>query len=450
MFRIYFTNLAIAWEAILANSLRALLTALGIVFGVAAVIAMLAIGTGAQKEILEQIKLVGVNNIVITPIIPTDDNEAKQATEKVGQAKKKKLSGGLTLADAENIAKIPTIKAVSPEVIVETTLIYQGQQRNSKLIGVTPSYFQFLNFELDKGANFSKEHLDNSEQVCIIGRGIQTKLFSGQNPIGKSIKCGKHWLKIIGVLKGRQVSSTSLTNLGIRDYDMDVYAPVRTLLTRYRNRNLLTKAAIQRANNQREENPQDKKTPEKERKNYHQIDRLVVQVRETDQLMQSGEIVSRMLKRRHLDLVDYEIIIPEEMLKQQQRTKNIFNYVLGAIAGISLLVGGIGIMNIMLASVLERIKEIGLRLSLGAKKRDIVLQFMFEAILISVSGGVIGIILGVSLAYIVAEFIKIPTVISFSSIWLSFFVSATVGLVFGIVPARRAAQQDPITSLRYE
>jgi len=189
---------------------------------------------------------------------------------------------------------------------------------------------------------------------------------------------------------------------------------------------------------------------EAESKNYHQLDRLVIQVDETEKLQPIAEIISRMLTRKHYEVVDFEIEIPELLLKQQQRTNDIFNYVLGAIAGISLLVGGIGIMNIMLASVLERIKEIGLRLSIGAQKTDIVQQFLFEAVMISVSGGLIGVVLGVSMASLVSTFANIPTIISFSSIVLSFGVAATVGLIFGIAPARRAASQDPITSLRYE
>jgi putative ABC transport system permease protein len=164
----------------------------------------------------------------------------------------------------------------------------------------------------------------------------------------------------------------------------------------------------------------------------------------------TAEILSRLLERRHYNVIDYEIEIPEMLLKQQQRTNDIFNYVLGAIAGISLLVGGIGIMNIMLASVLERIKEIGLRLSIGARKDDVVQQFLFEAIMISVSGGLIGIMLGVTMAYLVSTFANIPTIVTFTSIILSFGVAATVGLIFGIAPARKAASQDPITSLRYE
>jgi putative ABC transport system permease protein len=180
------------------------------------------------------------------------------------------------------------------------------------------------------------------------------------------------------------------------------------------------------------------------------LDRLVVQVEETEMLNPIAEVISRMLRRRHYDVVDYEITIPELLLKQQQRTNQIFNIVLGAIAGISLIVGGIGIMNIMLASVLERIKEIGLRLSLGAQKADIILQFLLESMMISVSGGLVGIFLGILLAMGISRLAEIPTIITLFSIIISFGVAASIGLIFGIAPARRAANQDPITSLRYE
>ena len=184
--------------------------------------------------------------------------------------------------------------------------------------------------------------------------------------------------------------------------------------------------------------------------NYHQLDRLVVQVAATEKMLQTAEVIARMLQRRHSEVIDFEIQIPELLLKQQQRTNDIFNYVLFAIACISLLVGGIGIMNIMLASVLERIKEIGLRLSLGAQKLDIINQFLLEAMMISVTGGLLGVILGITIAILVSALADIPTVITFGSVILSFGVAATVGLIFGIAPARKAASQDPIQSLRYE
>ncbi|MDH5367749.1 MAG: ABC transporter permease [Cyclobacteriaceae bacterium] len=437
-------NFYIAFEAVLANKLRSMLTALGIIFGVAAVIAMLAIGAGAQEEILEQIKLVGVNNIIVKPIVEqTDENIG----EELGEKEKKKFSPGLTLRDVEAVKKIiPDITKVSPEILLETHIIKGGIRRSAKLVGVEPAYFQISNFELQDGSMFNEQQLIKGEPVCIIGKSVNAKFFPTENPVGKQIKCGNQWLRIVGVLKERLISESSISNLGIRDYNMDVYTPLQTILIRYENRDLITQKMIQNANsNGGGDDEDDLKTT-----NYHQIDRLVVQVEETEKLNPTADIVSRLLRRRHYDVVDYEITIPELLLKQQQRTKSIFNFVLGAIAGISLLVGGIGIMNIMLASVMERIKEIGLRLSIGAKKDDIIMQFMCEAVMISVSGGIVGVILGVSMALIVSNFADIPTIITFSSILLSFGVAATVGLIFGITPAKKAAEQDPITSLRYE
>jgi putative ABC transport system permease protein len=450
MYRRYLVNFVVAWNAILANKLRATLTALGIIFGVSAVIAMLAIGNGAQQEILEQIKLVGVNNIVIKPVLEQEEKEVGESLDN-GQKKKEKFSPGLTMRDVESIRNLPVVSEVSPEILLETYIIKNGIQRSAKLVGVEPSYFKLTSFELAQGQMFTNQNLEYGDQVCIIGRGIKTKFFSKENPIGKRLKCGRHWLKVIGVLEPRIVSSGSLSKLGIRDYNMDIYTPTKTMLVRYTNRSVLTKAMIAKAANRRNNNNNNNQSSEKAApKNYHQIDRLVVQVNETEYLSKTADIIARMLERRHYKVVDYEVSIPELLLKQQQRTKDIFNIVLGVIAGISLLVGGIGIMNIMLASVLERIKEIGLRLSIGAKKSDIITQFMFESVLISVSGGIIGVILGVSMSYFIAELAEIPTIVSFSSIIISFVVSASVGLVFGITPARRAAEQDPITSLRYE
>ena len=445
-------NLQIAIGAVIANKVRSLLTALGIIFGVAAVIAMLAIGNGAQKEILDQIKLVGVNNIVIKPIMEQKEEKIEEA---VGKKEKKKFSPGLTLRDVGNIQQvIPGLAMVSPEIILETFIIRNGLRRSAKLVGVQPEYFMMYNFELEEGQLFQGDQLISGASVCVIGRAIKTKFFPTENPIGKSIKVGPHWLTIIGVLNERVVSESSISKLGIRDFNMDVYVPLQSLLLRYRNRELVTAEALRKAamasrgmwvSGGQKEDPQAD-----EKKNYNQLDRIVVQVGETEKLQGTAEILSRLLARRHYEMVDFEIEIPELLLKQQQRTNDIFNYVLGAIAGISLLVGGIGIMNIMLASVLERIKEIGLRLAIGAQKTDVVQQFLFEAVMISVSGGLIGVVLGVSMAVGVSKLADIPTVITATSIVLAFGVAATVGLIFGIAPARKAASQDPIASLRYE
>jgi len=449
----FISNFYVAFDAVIANKVRSLLTALGIIFGVAAVIAMLAIGNGAQQEILEQIKLVGVNNIVVTPIVPQTEENLTGESSKT----KEKFSPGLTVRDVEGLVKtIPGISAVSPEILIETYIIKNGTRRSAKLVGVTPHYFNITSFVLTDGRMFNEAHLENGDPVCIIGNSIKVKFFPTENPIGKSIKMGGVWLKVIGVLEERMVSQSSISKLGIRDYNMDVYTPIQTVLVRYKNRDLVTEANIRGANSSSGgmrfmviggDGGDDESTP---RENYHQIDRLVIQVDNTEKLAPTAEILSRYLERKHYGVIDYEITIPELLLKQQQRTKSIFNFVLGAIAGISLLVGGIGIMNIMLASVMERIKEIGLRLAIGARKEDIIMQFLNEAVMISVSGGIIGVILGIAMAAIVSRMAEIPTIISPLSIILSFGVAATVGLIFGIAPAKRAAEQDPITSLRHD
>ena len=433
-------NFYIALEAVFSHKLRSSLTALGIIFGVAAVIAMMAIGAGAQKEILDQMKLVGVNNIVIKPIV---EQKEEQLEMEAGQSgKEKKMSPGLTLADALSILSIiPSVNMVSPEIEIDTHIIKDAVRRSAKLVGVNNSYFSISAFEMEEGDFFNSEQMKNGKAVCIIGKGIESRFFSKENPLGKMLKVGNNWLKVIGVLKGRFIEARSIENLGIRDYNMDVYTPLNTVLLRYRNRALITEAAIKRNRQGRNKD---------QNQNYHQLDRLVIQVDRSESVEPVVQVINKMLKRKHRQTIDYEITIPELLLKQQQRTKSIFNFVLGAIAGISLLVGGIGIMNIMLASVLERIKEIGLRQSIGATRRDIVTQFMIEAVMISVSGGIVGIVLGILIGYAVSSLADIPTIISLNSIIISFGVAASVGIIFGITPAKRASEQDPITSLRYE
>lgn len=439
-------NFLIALEALISNRMRSLLTALGIIFGVAAVIAMLAIGNGTQQELNEQMKLVGVNNIVITPVI---EQKEESINLEGGSREKEKFSPGLRMQDAESINEsIPHIQKISPEIILDTYIIKSGIRRSAKLVGVEPVYFDIFNFNLSDGKMFNDKQIAQGSPVCIIGKSIKNRFFPTENPIGKQLKVGAQWLEVVGVLEQRIISDQSISNLGIRDYNMDVYTPLQTVLVRYENRELITEQMIKSANSSDNNDQTDEQR--KAAKNYHQIDRMVLQVDETALLNPIADIVSRLLARKHFDVVDYQIEIPELLLKQQQRSNELFNYVLGAIAGISLLVGGIGIMNIMLASVFERIKEIGLRLALGAKKSDIVYQFMFESVLISVTGGILGVVLGVGLAYVVSQLADIKTIISMSSIVISFGVAASIGLIFGITPARRAAQQNPINSLRYE
>lgn len=451
----YWEILQVALEAVFANRARSILTALGIIFGVAAVIAMMAIGNGARQEILEQIKMVGVNNIIVSSRFEKSKS-GEEDSEGDGKSERKQFSPGLTLLDAESIKSIiPTVKRISPEVTYETTIIKDGIRQQAKLNGVTPDFFQVFSMQVENGSMFNFEQLENGSPVCIIGPGIKTRFFALEDPIGKQIKCGNIWLRVIGVLENRTSGNQQTENLGITDYSNDIYAPINTVLLRFKDRALVNSGALAGgsgttifAGNSVISFGTDGGTEEVS--NYHQLDRIVVQVDESENLGATTKVLNQMLKRRHLGVEDFEITVPELLLKQEQRTKDIFNIVLGAIAGISLLVGGIGIMNIMLASVMERIREIGVRRSIGATRRDIIFQFLAEATLISISGGLFGILLGVIMAKIITESTEILTIVSGSSILISFGVAATVGIVFGYLPARKAAEQDPVESLRHD
>ena len=447
------SNFFIALEALSFNKLRSLLTSLGIIFGVASVIAMLAIGKGAEQEILSQIQLLGSSNIIITPIVEQVEGSVAEAEVEGqtqqgqdGQIEKKPFSPGLTLKDARSIVRlVPGVDWVSPETVVETIAIQGGIRRSTKLVGVDRTYFEGSDFEIAFGQFFSQNHMARAAPVCVIGSDIRTRFFPRDNPLGKQIKVGRLWLTVIGVLKSRDIAEKSLERLGIRNFDLDIYTPIQTLLLRYENRAQLTADDLNQARRNRNRNQEENRNV-----NYHQLDRLVVRVASTDHVQPVAEVISRMLERRHYGVVDYEVIIPEALLKQEQQTQYIFNIVLAAIASISLLVGGIGIMNIMLASVLERIKEIGIRRSVGATRKDVIQQFLIEAITISVSGGLIGVLLGVLFSYGIEWSTEIVTVISIPAVILAFLVSIGIGLTFGLWPARRAAELDPVVALRYE
>ncbi len=442
-------SFSIAIEAILHNKLRAFLTSLGIIFGVASVIAMLAIGAGAEKVILEQMKLLGTNNLVISP--NTLQSEGNVQAEEEKKYEKRPFTPGLTLADADNIAAaVPHVKFVSSEIILESLVIRNGLKRTGKLVGIDRNYFEVKNFKIADGSAFSQYQLENSLPVCIIGSGIKTRFFTGEVPLGKRIKCGQNWLKVVGVLENISVTGREVKKLGLRDYNMDIYTPIKTVLLRYENRGKLTPAQIASRSMRMGGFQVSATSRETGSENYNQLDKIIVHVDQNKYTTPVSEIVNRMLKRRHNNVVDYEITIPELLIQQEQKTKRIFNFVLGAIASISLMVGGIGVMNIMLASVLDRIKEIGLRQSLGASRRDIILQFINESVTLTVTGGICGILLGFLFCYAIEKSTEIETLISPMSVALSFLVSISVGLIFGIYPAQKAAAQDPVVLLRHD
>lgn len=429
----YIHDVYIAVEAIIAHKVKSFLTALGIIFGVAAVISMLAIGNGAQAEIMEQIKMVGVNNIIISPSKVKESTEEENSTSKESTAS---YSPGLSLADAKSIkAVIPSVQAVCPIISYIYSTMRNGISSTVNLEGTTNDYFNLFTIPLQSGKLFTNYHDKEGAAVCIIGYNIKQKFFNQENPIGKTIRCGGQWLEVIGVVEKQNFNTSSDDALSISSTDNKIFIPIKTMLMRYNDRTRI-----------RENMLSDKSSTKS--KTLHQLDKIIVQVAETEHLTSTSDIVSRMLIRRHNTIPDFTISIPELLLKQQQRTKNIFNVVLGAIAGISLIVGGIGIMNIMLASVMERIREIGTRQAIGASRKDIVIQFLAESTLISLSGGIAGIILGIALAHIISSAFGIKTIVSFSSVCIAFGVSVIIGITFGYLPAKNAAEKDPVESLR--
>ena len=447
----YLQILTISLEAVFSNKLRSVLTALGIIFGVAAVIAMMAIGNGAQKEILDQIKLVGVNNIVILPINLNDSKDQEsQDSESETPVTNKKYSPGLTLKDVNNIANtIPTVKQVSPEIVYPVLAVRSGKKSSVDLTGINNNFFDLFNLTLQKGVRFSDIQTSKGDPVCIIGPTVAAKLFPDENPLGKQLKCGSIWLKVIGVLEGVKTDKKA-KSLGVSDYNTKVFTPLKTVLLRYKDRSLVNQTSFGGGQMYRMGRMTMYIGNDANKVGEHQLDKIVVQVDDTKNLAATKTVIEQILNRRHQGVKDFEIKIPELLLKQEQKTKDIFNIVLGAIAGISLIVGGIGIMNIMLASVMERIREIGVRRAIGATKKDIIFQFLSEATFISITGGFIGILLGVIMARVISLSTDILTIVSFVSIAISFGVAATVGIVFGWLPARKAAEQDPVESLRHD
>lgn len=454
-------NFEIALDAITSRKLRSFLTSLGLIFGVASVIAMLAIGRGAEQEVLEQIRLLGANNVIVRPLFEAEEEDLTEGNQSGSSessndgssnggdgsatpaAQEPPYSPGLTLADARSIERgVPGVGQVSPEIVTSVEAVRGGLRRSVKLVGAERSFFTSGQAALEKGNFFSSVQMREAAPVAVIGQAVKDKFFPREEALGKKIKAGRLWLRVIGVLEARDTGGEEAQDLGLRNYNLDIYTPIKTMLLRVKDRARVTPQAIERAARQDE--------GETERTNYHQLDRLVVRVETTDRMSAVAGVVERMLKRRHEGVEDVRVIVPEQLLAQERRTQRIFNIVLAAIASISLIVGGIGIMNIMLASVMERVPEIGLRRAVGATDRDVTMQFLIEALVLSLTGGLVGVGVGIGLSAAIEATTGVATLVSVPAVVLSFAVSAGVGLVFGLWPARRAAALSPVEALRHE
>lgn len=431
----YLHDIEIALESIRSNKLRSFLTGLGIVFGVAAVISMLAIGGGARKEILEQMRRVGVNNIVVEAIRAEKGEIADEEGEKAGASKR--FSPGLTLRDAEVIRHvIPSVRHITPEVTYDDYAQSASARMKCQITGINEDYLSIYNLRLERGEWLRARRKEQLSAVCVIGSEVRARLFSRVDPLGQRLRIKNAWFEVVGVLMRDDEDAGAESLQGVGNYNRRIFVGISALALRYKRRGALSKryGAL---------TMQDETT-------FHEADRLVMQVDEAEHVPPTCEVVNRILLRRHQGVEDFRVVVPEELLRQQQRTKEIFNLVLGLIAGISLLVGGIGIMNIMFATVMERIKEIGIRLAVGAKRRDIVVQFLAEAVLIGVSGGLLGVLLGVASAVAIRKIAGIEAVLTGGAMLVAFGVSVAVGIIFGYAPARRAAGKSPMESLHHE
>jgi len=429
---------AVGLTGLLTHKLRSILTALGIIFGVAAVIAMLSIGEGARREALEQIRLMGVNNIIIRAKDPTQQSFSKA---------KASFSGGLTMLDGHAIQDIcPMSEFIVPQWEKTVAAQYGSERKDVKIIGTTPEFLPAFNYNVSQGTFLGRSNLERQDNVCVIGNGVKDKLFHFEEPVGKAIKLETQWFTVIGVMEHQLSNTKKIENLELRNLNMDIYIPLTT--AQFKMERTKGKSGGSTTffggGGIRVSGGGDIHVPRA------QLDQLVVKVTDENALVEAVPIIRHILTRRHYGVDDYEIILPDLLVEQSQKTQRIFNVVMGAIAGISLLVGGIGIMNIMLASVLERTREIGVRRAMGARRADVLAQFLSEAIVLSVAGGLAGVIVGFGLTETITLYAGWRTVISFPAIVLAFIVSVGVGVAFGYYPARKAAYQNPIDALRYE
>lgn len=426
---------AISIDALLSHKLRTLLTMLGVIFGVGAVIAMLSIGEGAKQEALEQISILGINNIIVQAKVP----DASMSSD-MGIAK----SAGLSIADGENILQFEGLFSnIVPQRFEAVSSVYYGSEEvNARVVATTPDYVFSSSIEVEKGRFINNIDLSRYSQVCVLGAKAKRALFAFSDPMGENIKIGDVSFTVIGVMADKYIGRGKVEGFELKNLNEDIYIPYTTATKKLERSEINSSTSGGRRHYSTQVDASKYNIPE--------VDQLTITVTDLKYVQSATKLIESILNRRHHGVDDYEIVVPESLLRQSQKTQQIFNFVMGAIAGISLLVGGIGIMNIMLATVLERTKEIGIRRAVGATRVHIMRQFLIEAVTICLTGCVFGIIIGLTLAKVISYYADWPTIVSAYSIVLSVGVSTAVGVGFGLYPANKAAKLNVIDSLRYE
>ena len=416
-------NIRLGVKTLWLHKLRSALTMLGVVFGVGSVIAMLSVGEGASQATLAQIEKLGTRNILVNSQKPPPDENESQVSGRGGV-----LIYGLLYEDAERIREgFQNVRRVVPVRRIPKQGRLGPRSLDLQLVGTTPHWFDLVQRPLLAGRTLNWEDVREDRPVCVLTEHGARRLLATEAALGQTLVIDGNAFRVVGIVKS---ASAGGDELQLPDRATDAYVPLSTARTRFGEIISIRGAG----------------SSVRELIELHQI---IVEVATTDDVERTASAITHMLGRFH-DKTDYDLQVPLSLLEQAERTKALFNAVLGSIAGISLLVGGIGIMNIMLASVTERTREIGIRRAIGAKKAHIVQQFLTETVVLSVVGGVIGIVVGLAIPVIVTAASGMPTVTPPWSIALSFGISAGVGIVFGLYPAIRAANLDPIQALRHE
>jgi putative ABC transport system permease protein len=412
----FFPDLRMGLDNLRAHTLRSLLTMLGMIFGVAAVVAMLSIGAGAQQEVMAFIEQLGVRNLIV---------EAREAPDSQTLQKVRKLSAGLSFHDYRMIqANLEGITTSTPRKrFTPSKLLPRPQADSPAVYGVGTSYQAIANLVVVSGRFFDDEEAAAAAPVAVLGEAAAASLFGTEDPIGQHVKVNDQWFEVVGVAGPQLTVQSDVAGIPAQDRNNLIYIPLNAAIFRLEDGNSRQK---------------------------DEIDAIYLQIRSSDEVPASAALVRGLLNVAHREAGDFTIVSPAELLAEQRRTQRIFEMVMVAIASISLLVGGIGIMNIMLASVMERTREIGVRRAIGARRRDVVRQFLIETTIISLAGGIVGVAVGVGLSQLIGSLAGWSTIVTTTSIVLAFLVSVSIGLVFGLYPAVRAARLDPVKALHYE
>ena len=412
----FLPELAQGFDNLRAHKLRSILTMLGMIFGVAAVIAMLSIGAGAQQQVIAFIQQLGVRNVIV---------EAREAADSTSLTKVRKLSAGLTFRDVRLIeSSLDGVSAITARKrFVPAKVLPKPYGDVPVVYGVDPVYQTIAALSVARGRFFTAEEAEAAAPVAVLGQAAAAGLFGPEEPVNQFVKVNDTWYRVVGVAGGQITGQGDVAGLPAQDQNNLIYVPLKSAILRIEDSRWWLR---------------------------DEIDGIYITMASDDRVAPAGTLVRGLLESTHQGAGDYSIIVPAELLAQQERTKRLFEFVMVAIASISLLVGGIGIMNIMLASVMERTREIGVRRAIGARKVDVIRQFLIETTLITVSGGFAGTVVGVGLSQLVAYAAGWSTIVTVSSVVIATLVSVTVGIVFGLYPAVRAAKLDPVYALHYE